>query len=43
MFLTSLISSLPRGLPCEDALPDLLGEPKPIFVLQEIIVGFFAF
>ena len=42
-FLTSLISSVPNGLPWDDAFPDLFGEPYPIFVLQEITVGFFAF
>ena len=42
-FLTSLISSTPRGFPCEEALPDLLGDPYPILVLQEITVGFFVF
>ena len=26
-FLTSFISSKPNGLPCEDACPDLFGEP----------------
>ena len=42
-FLTSLISSKPKGLPWEDAFPDLFGDPKPIVVLQDITVGFFAF
>ena len=27
----------------DDAFPDLFGEPYPIFVLQEITVGFLAF
>ena len=40
-FLTSFISSSPRGAPWDDALPDLFGDPKPIIVLQDIIVGFF--
>ena len=40
-FLTSLISSSPNGEPCEEAFPDLLGDPKPIIVLQEIIFGLF--
>ena len=38
---TNLISSEPSGLPCEEAFPDLLGEPKPITVLQDTIVGLF--
>jgi hypothetical protein len=42
-FLTKVISSFPRGDPCEEAFPDLLGEPKPIMVLHDIIVGFFDF
>ena len=42
-FLTSLTSSFPRAAPCEEALPDLLGEPYPIIVLQEIKFGFFEF
>ena len=41
--LTNLISSNPKGLPCEEDLPDLFGEPYPIFVLQEITVGFLHF
>ena len=41
-FRTKVISSLPRGEPCEEAFPDLFGDPNPIIVLQDIIVGFFA-
>ena len=41
LFLTNFISSSPRGAPCDEAFPDLFGEPKPIIVLQEIIEGFF--
>src|SRR3954471_14758884 len=40
-----LISSAPSGEPCEEDLPALVGAPKPIVVLQAIIVGlsdFFA-
>src|SRR5680860_369811 len=33
------ISSSPSGAPCDDSLPCLLGEPKPITVLQQIRVG----
>ena len=40
-FLTNLISSSPKGDPCEEDFPDLLGEPNPITVLQEIKVGLF--
>ena len=40
-FLMSFISSYPIGLPCADDFPDLFGDPYPIVVLQEIIVGFF--
>ena len=42
-FLTNDTSSSPKGEPCEDAFPDLLGEPKPIKVLQEIILGLLDF
>ena len=42
-FLTKATSSSPRGEPCEDAFPDLLGEPYPIVVLQEINVGLLDF
>ena len=38
-FLTNAISSSPKGEPCDEAFPDLLGDPKPITVLQDIIVG----
>ena len=38
-FLVSFISSSPRGDPWEEDLDSLLGEPKPIFVLQAINVG----
>ena len=41
--LTSLISSMPKGLPCAEAFPLLLGDPKPIFVLHAIAIGFFEF
>ena len=34
------ISSFPNGEPCDDAFPDLFGDPKPITVLQDIKVGF---
>src|SRR5476651_429907 len=34
-----LISSAPKGEPCDDALPALLGAPKPMVVLQAIITG----
>ena len=34
-----LISSAPSGEPCADALPALLGAPKPMVVLQAIITG----
>ena len=37
--LEKIISSSPNGEPCDEALPDLFGEPKPIIVLQDIIVG----
>ena len=40
-FLTNLISSSPRGEPCEEAFPDLLGDPKPITVLHDIMEGLF--
>ena len=40
-FLTNLTSFSPSGLPCAFSLPDLLGEPNPIFVTQDITVGFF--
>ena len=40
-FLTRATSFSPRAAPWEDALPDLLGEPYPIIVLQEIKFGFF--
>ena len=36
-FLNVSISSSPSGDPCEAALPDLFGEPKPIIVLHAII------
>ena len=39
--LVFTISSSPSGDPWEDALEDLLGEPKPIVVLKFINVGFF--
>ena len=42
-FLTSFISSSPSGDPCDDALPDLFGEPKPIIVLHAIIEGTLLF
>ena len=42
-FSNNFISSSPNGLPCEDALPPLFGDPKPIVVLQEIAIGFFDF
>ena len=38
-FLTNAISSSPKGEPCEEAFPDLFGDPNPIIVLQDIIVG----
>ena len=41
-FLTRSISSSPKGDPCDEAFPDLFGEPKPITVLQDITVGLFA-
>src|SRR5665647_2428903 len=34
-----LISSAPSGEPCEDDLPALVGAPKPMVVLQAIMVG----
>src|SRR5664279_3349586 len=34
-----LISSAPSGEPCDEALPALLGAPKPMVVLQAIITG----
>ena len=34
---------MPKGDPCDEALPDLFGDPKPIIVLQDIIVGFLDF
>ena len=37
------VSSFPNGLPCAAAEPDLLGDPYPIVVLQDIVVGFLAF
>ena len=37
--LVSLISSSPRAAPCASAEPDLLGDPFPISVLQQISVG----
>ena len=40
-FLTSLISSSPKGDPWEEDFPDLLGDPNPITVLHEIKVGLF--
>ena len=40
--LQRLISSLPRISYGKMPFPDLFGESKPIFVLQEIIVGFLA-
>ena len=42
-FLTKAISSSPKGEPCEEAFPDLFGDPNPIIVLQDIKVGLFAF
>ena len=42
-FLTNFISSSPKGLPWDDALPPLLGDPYPIVVLQDIANGFFEF
>ena len=41
-FRTKVISSSPRGEPCEEAFPDLFGDPNPIIVLQDIIVGLLA-
>src|SRR5437764_12173016 len=38
-----LISSAPSGEPCEPAVPDLVGAPKPIVVRQAIIEGLSAF
>ena len=38
-FLTNAISSSPRGDPCEEAFPDLFGDPNPMTVLQDIKVG----
>ena len=43
LFLTNATSSSPSAAPWEDALPDLLGEPYPMMVLQEIKLGFFDF
>jgi hypothetical protein len=40
-FLTKEISSSPSGEPCYEAFPDLFGDPKPIMVLHDIIVGLF--
>src|ERR1039457_7377101 len=34
-----LISSAPSGEPCDDALPALVGAPKPMVVLHAIITG----
>src|SRR6185437_15917614 len=34
-----LISSAPSGEPCAEALPDLVGAPKPMMVLQAIRTG----
>ena len=34
-----LISSAPSGEPCADALPALVGAPKPMVVLQAISTG----
>ena len=34
-----LISSAPSAEPCDDALPALVGAPKPMVVLQAIMVG----
>ena len=41
-FLTKAISSSPKGDPCEEAFPDLFGDPNPIIVLHDITVGLFA-
>ena len=40
-FRVRFTSSSPKGDPWEEELPSLFGEPNPIFVLQEIIVGCF--
>ena len=42
-FLTKIVSSFPKGFPWVEAVPDLFGDPYPIVVLQEIVVGRFAF
>ena len=34
LLLVKSTSSEPKGEPCDDALADLLGEPKPIVVLK---------
>ena len=41
-FLTKVISLSPSGEPWEEAFPDLFGDPNPIIVLHDIIVGLFA-
>ena len=41
--LVFFISSSPKGAPWEEDFPDLLGEPNPITVLQEINVGLLDF
>ena len=42
-FFVKAISSMPRGEPWEDALADLLGEPKPMIVLKLIKLGLDVF
>ena len=42
-FLTSATSSSPKAAPCEDSFPALLGDPQPMTVLQQRMLGWFIF